>query len=82
MAEQLRTISSQVKSIWEDNRKLIILVVCLALLWWVWTNCKCENLAPDLRKRAKALVGWNGAEAEAKAKAEEESKQEAPSDQV
>ena len=50
----MRAMSSQVRSMLEDNRKLIILALCLGLAWWVWKNCACENPIPDLKKRLAA----------------------------
>jgi hypothetical protein len=45
-----RAVSSQINSIFQDNKKMIIILMLLAIAYFAYKNCQCKNPVDDLKK--------------------------------
>ena len=52
-----RAIGSQIQSVWEDNTKLAVVLLCVLLLVWIRQNCVCKgNPLVDAKDSVKKLL--------------------------
>jgi hypothetical protein len=45
-----RAVSSQVNSIMRDNKKMLVVLVLLAVAYFAYKNCQCKNPMDDLKR--------------------------------
>ena len=62
VSSEFKTLSRQVKNLVNDNHMCIMLLVLLAVAYFVRANCSCKNPLPDVKRQLKSWLPNQNAE--------------------